>query len=231
MGTTISKTIIRITVLHRTDEPLGNIYEALERIDTGHGVGNVEFDVAQYVQDANVEEELRMLGNDGEFFDDDLNAETDVCRHCGHGIRNEGGWWIAPDAGFDTEGGDGIWRDSCPDNHESREAPHEPGPETTQRVHITYTRGDDETVTFEADFDKAVWDAVMLTGETGGSDAELDAFDAEANRIVLAHDPTCATLGWETNEIDPSGPFKGEPDAGLEDDLRLIRKFDPEEQR
>lgn len=57
---------------------------------------------------------------------------TATCKHCGHGITyvdtsDEGDWtWVAPDAGTDVEDGDGIWRETCPDNHESREAPHEP---------------------------------------------------------------------------------------------------------
>lgn len=65
-------------------------------------------------------------------FDDDgkphrLVEETTTCRHCGHGIgHNTEEGWVAPDAGFDVEGGDGIWRDSCPDNHEDPAAPHEP---------------------------------------------------------------------------------------------------------
>ncbi len=77
MATTISKTVITITVLHRTDEPLSSIYEALERIDTGNGVGDVEIGTAQYVEDVNVPEALVELGNDGTFFDDDLGVGTE----------------------------------------------------------------------------------------------------------------------------------------------------------
>lgn len=50
-----------------------------------------------------------------------------VCRHCQHGIvRLTNGAWIAPDAGYDDIDGDGIWRETCPDNHDDRIAPHEP---------------------------------------------------------------------------------------------------------
>jgi hypothetical protein len=65
-------------------------------------------------------------------FDDDgqphrLVVETAACKHCGHGIgHDEEEGWVAPDAGFDVEGGDGIWRTTCPDNHEDRIAAHEP---------------------------------------------------------------------------------------------------------
>jgi hypothetical protein len=49
-----------------------------------------------------------------------------VCKFCQHAIwHNDEDGWVAPDAGI-HEDGDGIWRESCPDNHESREAPHEP---------------------------------------------------------------------------------------------------------
>lgn len=64
---------------------------------------------------------------DGTDYSVDLAGAQSTCKHCQHGIwHNETEGWVAPDAGTDREGGDGIWRDSCPDNHESREAPHEP---------------------------------------------------------------------------------------------------------
>jgi hypothetical protein len=53
--------------------------------------------------------------------------ETTACRHCGHGIgRDPEEGWVAPDAGFDEEGGDGMWRTICPDNDEFPNPPHEP---------------------------------------------------------------------------------------------------------
>jgi hypothetical protein len=57
-----------------------------------------------------------------------VEAESAVCRFCSHGIvsLDEGDSWFAPDAGTDDEGGDGIWRETCPDNHEDRIAAHEP---------------------------------------------------------------------------------------------------------
>jgi hypothetical protein len=61
---------------------------------------------------------------------EDFTEVTDggACRHCGHGIvsLDDGDSWFAPDAGTDDEGGDGIWRETCPDNHEDRIAAHEP---------------------------------------------------------------------------------------------------------
>lgn len=67
-------------------------------------------------------------------FDDEgqpheLVTETTACRHCGHGIgQDHDGTWVAPDAGFDVEGGDGIWRDICPDRDDEPNPPHEPSP-------------------------------------------------------------------------------------------------------
>ena len=68
-------------------------------------------------------------------FDDDgkphrLVVETTACKHCGHGIgydSTEG--WVAPDAGFDVEGGDGMWRDMCPDRDDEPNPAHEPVPD------------------------------------------------------------------------------------------------------
>lgn len=55
-----------------------------------------------------------------------------TCRHCGHGIvrlaNRDDDQWIAPDAGYDSVDGDGIWRETCPDvewpatEHEPEEA-------------------------------------------------------------------------------------------------------------
>lgn len=66
-------------------------------------------------------------------FDDDgkphpLVVETTACKHCGHGIgySESEGCWVAPDAGFDVEGGDGMWRDMCPDRDDEPNPPHEP---------------------------------------------------------------------------------------------------------
>jgi len=82
---TISKTVITFTVLHRTDEPITGfdgdgpldspLGEALARSWDGHAVGAETSVDTTPVDDSSVEAELVALGNDGEFFDDDLNAE------------------------------------------------------------------------------------------------------------------------------------------------------------
>jgi hypothetical protein len=57
----------------------------------------------------------------------DSIAPSATCKHCHRRIVNnpdEG--WVDPDAGFDVENGDGIWRATCEDNHEDRIAAHEP---------------------------------------------------------------------------------------------------------
>lgn len=51
---------------------------------------------------------------------------TGTCRHCGRDIvldSVEG--WIDPEAGYDDEDGDGIWRTTC-DAHDTFIADHEP---------------------------------------------------------------------------------------------------------
>jgi hypothetical protein len=79
--TTIMKTTFTFTVLHRTDSPLLDLAYALEESDTGHAVGNVTQVSWEQVPDDEVPGELDALGNDGEFFDDDLANECD--RHGG----------------------------------------------------------------------------------------------------------------------------------------------------
>lgn len=64
-----------------------------------------------------------------------LTVETTACKHCGHGIGyNPVEGWVAPDAGFDREGGDGMWRDLCPDRDDEPNPPHVPDthPEHTE---------------------------------------------------------------------------------------------------
>jgi len=87
MATIISKTTITFVVLHRTDEPLDNfeqhgdgpldnsLGEALARSWDGNAVGSIVTDETVPVPDEQVEDELVALGNDGEFFDDDLEGE------------------------------------------------------------------------------------------------------------------------------------------------------------
>lgn len=83
--TTISKTTFTFTVLHRTDEPFnddydsgydgpfcGSIAEAMQRSFDGNAVGDVTAEETVPVEDADVADELVALGNDGEFFDNDL---------------------------------------------------------------------------------------------------------------------------------------------------------------
>lgn len=54
-------------------------------------------------------------------------CEPFECKHCGRTIYPvQGGLWVCPEAGTDVEFGDGIWRETCEDNHEDRIAAHEP---------------------------------------------------------------------------------------------------------
>lgn len=68
----ISKTTISFTVIHRTDSPLSaNLEDVLEETDTGHAVGWETNRTTVRVPADAVAAELRALGNDGSFFDDD----------------------------------------------------------------------------------------------------------------------------------------------------------------
>lgn len=69
---TISKTTFTYTVLHRTDEPVMSIEEAMSRAWDGDAVGGETEVIAVHVPDEQVEDELVALGNDGEFFNDAL---------------------------------------------------------------------------------------------------------------------------------------------------------------
>lgn len=67
-------------------------------------------------------------------FDDEgkphpLVETTQTCRHCDRAIgQDPDGRWIDPEAGWDDENGDGLWRETCDENHEDRIAAHEPRP-------------------------------------------------------------------------------------------------------
>jgi hypothetical protein len=78
--TTISKTTITFTVLHRTDEPFDSDYpleEAMARSMDGHAVGGETGTITEEVPDDQVADELGELGNDGSFFDSDLGIEDE----------------------------------------------------------------------------------------------------------------------------------------------------------
>lgn len=87
MTTPISKTTFTFTVLHRADEPFeeGNedswddnpLGEALARSWDGHAVGRITKQETRDIElPETVRSELVALGNDGEFFDDDLDEEV-----------------------------------------------------------------------------------------------------------------------------------------------------------
>lgn len=87
------------------------------------------------------------------------DAETTTCRHCGRRIvhdKNEG--WIDPEAGYDDEDGDGIWRTTC-DSHDTFTAEHEPEetPEFTWLVTYQIRSGIDGGLVSES--------SVMVTGD------------------------------------------------------------------
>lgn len=72
----IVKTTFTFEVLHRADLTFEDILHALEEADTGHAVGSVTQTVRVGIRNENVPGELAALGNDGSFFDDDLDEAT-----------------------------------------------------------------------------------------------------------------------------------------------------------
>lgn len=72
--TTISKTTYTFTVLHRTDEPPRGLHDAVVEAEGGHAVGLDTHETTVPIADSDVATELRALGNDGSFFDDDLEG-------------------------------------------------------------------------------------------------------------------------------------------------------------
>lgn len=75
MSTTISQTTITFTVLHRTDEPIEDLEEALARSYDGNAVGAETSLITVPVADESVADLLVGLGNDGQFFNYDLGVE------------------------------------------------------------------------------------------------------------------------------------------------------------
>lgn len=73
----ISKTTFTFTVLHRTDEPIEDLEEAIARSFDGHAVGLETGSTTETVPNERVRAELVLLHNDGEFFDIDLGIDAD----------------------------------------------------------------------------------------------------------------------------------------------------------
>lgn len=69
---TISKTTFTFTVLHRSDDPPADLGDAISEADHGSAVGLETSRETVPVADSAVADELLALGNDGEFFDDDI---------------------------------------------------------------------------------------------------------------------------------------------------------------
>lgn len=74
----ITRTTFHFTVLHRTDEPLYDIEEAMARSMDGNAVGQVSGTTVTTLDNDEVPDELIALDNDGTFFDDDLEEANDV---------------------------------------------------------------------------------------------------------------------------------------------------------
>lgn len=57
---------------------------------------------------------------------DEAEVVHGTCRHCGRAIiQDANGTWVDPEAGFDVEFGDGMWRETC-EGHDTVTAEHEP---------------------------------------------------------------------------------------------------------
>ncbi|BDZ52622.1 hypothetical protein GCM10025867_48630 (plasmid) [Frondihabitans sucicola] len=73
---TIVRTVYVFEVLHRADEQPQDIASAVRAADDGHAVGQTLSEVTAGLADALVPSALRRLGNDGDFFAIDLDAEA-----------------------------------------------------------------------------------------------------------------------------------------------------------
>ena len=134
--TTISMTTFTFKVMHRTDEPFTEgLMEAMARSMDGHAVGWETGEETVEVPNDRVEAELVELGNDGTFFDDDLDM---MCAHCGDAVTYEFPVWVGSDGEItcpesnrahgpavpDTANEDDAVRDTLGDdtNEEARDA-------------------------------------------------------------------------------------------------------------
>lgn len=73
----ITRTTFHFTVLHRTDQPIESLEEAVARSYDGNAVGQVSGTTVEVLDNEDVPNELIALDNDGTFFDDDLGEEDD----------------------------------------------------------------------------------------------------------------------------------------------------------
>lgn len=75
--TKICKTTYTVTVLHVEDEPLrlmNDLQCVLDEMDTGNMVGQWDRVSTEVVPSEKVVEELEAVGNDGGFFDEEIEA-------------------------------------------------------------------------------------------------------------------------------------------------------------
>jgi hypothetical protein len=119
----------------------------------------------------------------------------ETCRYCGHPLaqsEDDQTTWLATDA----TGDDSIWQETCPDNHTSRVAPHEPqAPRYEHYFVVAATEDTEGVVTFTLDGatamarfdDRPIWDS--WTGdwvERGDDEAEDAARDTRMDRLLNA---------------------------------------------
>lgn len=73
---TIVRTVYVFEMLHRADEQPKSLHNAINEAEGGHAVGQTLSEVTTSLADRLVPAALRRLGNDGEFFAVDLDAES-----------------------------------------------------------------------------------------------------------------------------------------------------------
>lgn len=76
----IAKTVLTITVLHDAEDDVSSlpVEEIAQEMNNGFCVGTVEHVSTVVVPAAKITEELLACGNDGTFFEDFLDAATDL---------------------------------------------------------------------------------------------------------------------------------------------------------
>lgn len=74
MTSPVTRTVFTVEVVHRTDQPLPTLTDALDAIANGDAIGTTTSLHHEYLDVSEVDGALRNLGANGGFFDDYLQS-------------------------------------------------------------------------------------------------------------------------------------------------------------
>jgi hypothetical protein len=70
----ITRTVLTVEVVHRSDRPVPTLTDVLEAVSEGLAIGTTTSKIVEPLSVDQVDDALRKLGANGAYFDDYLNA-------------------------------------------------------------------------------------------------------------------------------------------------------------